>query len=91
METDRYVVPKVPRNERKCSRCPVVEDEFHVLFECSLYIIIRLKFRNLYQKYNSTKGILNPITLNDAEELGSLLFDIENLRHASGLESLRNM
>ena len=37
IETGRYTVPKTPIENRKCSHCGLIEDEFHFLLECSLY------------------------------------------------------
>jgi hypothetical protein len=46
IETGRWQHPRVPRDERLCTMCPhsVVEDEFHMLFECDAYSQIRQKF-----------------------------------------------
>ena len=42
VEVGRWHKPnKIPRNERKCRICNTLEDEFHFLFECSLYSDIR--------------------------------------------------
>ena len=38
IETGRWRRPNpVPRAERRCRTCDVVEDEYHFLFECTLY------------------------------------------------------
>ena len=46
LETGRWKNPRVPRDERLCEMCPrsVVEDEFHLLFECPAYDTIRAKY-----------------------------------------------
>ena len=43
IETGRYCNPKIPREERICQHCELneVEDEYHLLFNCSLYSNIR--------------------------------------------------
>ena len=64
----------------KCSTCHTVEDEFHVLFACSLYINIRLKFAELLVDYPTTEKILNPRTPEDANRIGRYLKAIENTR-----------
>jgi hypothetical protein len=41
--------PRLPRSERFCEKCTlrtIVEDEFHVLFECPVYHHIRLKYED---------------------------------------------
>ncbi|KAH3802567.1 hypothetical protein DPMN_156245 [Dreissena polymorpha] len=42
IESGRWHKPEsIPVQERKCQHCNVLEDEFHFLFECSLYNDIR--------------------------------------------------
>ena len=41
IETCRYGLQKVPVEQRLCETCHVVEDEFHVVMECTLYDDIR--------------------------------------------------
>ena len=53
----RWSRPRVPRDERLCTKCSqsVVEDEFHVLFECPSYSPIRTKFqRTLFARFGTT-------------------------------------
>jgi len=39
IETGRWEKPNViPRNERVCKECNTVEDEYHCVCECSLYV-----------------------------------------------------
>ena len=40
-ETCRYGLQRVPVEQRLCETCHVVEDEFHVVMECTLYDDIR--------------------------------------------------
>ena len=47
VETGRWQQPRVPRAERVCQKCTwgtMVEDEFHMLFECPRYHHIRAKY-----------------------------------------------
>ena len=49
VETERWVPApaRLPRSERVCQKCTlgsVMEDEYHVLFECPTYHHIRLKY-----------------------------------------------
>ena len=41
IETGRYGVNRVPVEERLCEACNSVEDEFHVLMKCPLYMDVR--------------------------------------------------
>ena len=41
IETGRHKRPKVPIEERKCSKCNKVENEIHFITECSLYNDLR--------------------------------------------------
>ena len=87
IETGRFDSPKTPRDKRVCSVCAnKVEDEHHVLFECLLYNEIGLKFKSLFEKYTTVKDILSPLSIGDAEVLGSVLIMIENTRGSYGLE-----
>ena len=44
IEVGRWTKPnKTPIENRKCRICGTVEDEFHFLFECPLYIDLRIK------------------------------------------------
>ena len=57
IEVGRWSRPWVPCNERLCTKCSqsVVEDEFHVLFECPSYSPIRTKFqRTLFARFGTT-------------------------------------
>lgn len=43
IETGRYGLNRVPVEERLCEYCNVVEDEFHVIMQCSQYDDIRMQ------------------------------------------------
>ena len=45
----RYASPnKIPYGNRKCKICDYVEDEFHFVLECSLYVEIRKEYISKY-------------------------------------------
>ena len=49
IETGRWHKPqKTPRNQRKCTFCNTLEDEFHFLLECPLYDDLRQVFIKSY-------------------------------------------
>ena len=49
VESGRWVKPvPVPFNERKCTVCHVLEDEYHFVLECSLYQDLRKKYISKY-------------------------------------------
>lgn len=41
IETGRYGLNRVPVHERLCERCNIIEDEYHVIMQCSNYEDIR--------------------------------------------------
>ena len=66
IETGRYQTPKLPRINRTCSICSTkIEDEFHAIFVCPLYMNVRTKYRDLLLK------ILNPTSVGDAKMVGT--------------------
>ena len=86
IETGRYTTPKTPHNDRTCSVCPTkIEDEWHVIFDCPLYHVVRTRCNKLIVKYSSINKILNPVSIIDAEELGSMLMHIESIRKSNYL------
>lgn len=49
VESGRWHKPQsIPFNDRKCSVCHILEDEYHLLLECSIYKDIRIKYINKY-------------------------------------------
>jgi len=51
IETGRWEKPNViPRNERVCKECNTVEDEYHFVCECSLYVDLRCKYIPAYYR-----------------------------------------
>ena len=60
VETGRFNRPvATPLNERKCTLCNTLEDEFHFLFECSLYRNLRKTFlpRSFWKRRNIPNAI----------------------------------
>ena len=88
IETGRYT--KIPRNERKCKICNILDDEFHFFFNCKINKNIREIFLKYYiQKYvnfntlNFTDKlviILNPSTPNDVKAVVSFIKESLELR-----------
>ena len=77
IETGRYTFPSIPRNERLCKICSVVEDELHALFQCPAHIFIRFKFHSILCKYNTVKLILNPQSREDVIMVGMFIGELE--------------
>ena len=49
IETGRWTKPiKTPLEDRKCKLCGILEDEYHFVFECSLYLELRKKYISKY-------------------------------------------
>ena len=90
IETGRYsdnFQKRLDREERTCIVCPLhIEDEKHVLFECPIYVTARIRHLDLMAKYPTVKEILNPLCVEDAELLGTLLLQIENIRKSENLQ-----
>ena len=74
IETGRYNVPFIPREDRKCFLCSVSEDE-HV---CPSFDFIRQEHRGLLEKYSSVIAILNPCP-EDIYEVAKLLSEIDKV------------
>ena len=86
VEMGRRHTPKMPRELRICSRCQVLEDEKHALFDCPLYHSTRRKYSAFLEKYSSVHVILNPEDVEDATVLGNYLIEIEKIRKNLNLE-----
>ena len=53
IETGRWEKPNViPRNERLCKECNTVEDVYHCVCECSLYVDLRCSYIPVYYRLN---------------------------------------
>ena len=79
VETGRY--RGIPREERVCPICNVLEDEEHVIFNCRAYDTIRTQFADLLEENATVKDILNPQRKDDAEKVGLMLKLIEEKRN----------
>ena len=54
VETGRWQKPTtIPFNERKCTLCLKLDDEFHFLLECPLYKDLRKKYVKKYYWKNT--------------------------------------
>ena len=81
VETGRYTNPITERAHRTCSVCTsCVEDEQHVIFVCPIYNRIRRKYMDLLMRYPTAAEILNPLVVSDAELIGDMLLQVEELR-----------
>ena len=82
IETGRYKIPPIPRSERTCTVCSVVEDESHALFDCRAHASIRDNYRELLNEYPSTAEILNPKKEIDIIRISKYIREIEkNMRN----------
>ena len=77
IETGRY--HKIPRENRVCDLCEVVEDEQHVIFVCPRYNGIRQQHQELLTTNTNIQAFLNPEKEN-VLETANLLHEIEALR-----------
>ena len=78
IETGRYQVPFVQREDRKCYRCDIIENETHAIYDCPSFAFIRCNFTNLLEKYPTVELLLNPEP-SDIYEVASLLSEIDNV------------
>ena len=79
IERGSYTSPKTPRKEWTCRVCPtLVEEEFHVLFNCPSYRIVR--HGDFLLTHRTLKDALNPSCLEGAECVGDILLEIERVR-----------
>ena len=78
IETGRYTKPITIREHRVCTLCNVLEDERHVVFDCSRYDHIRTKYQHLVVD-NNIQSFLNP-TFVDMVDTANFIYDIERRR-----------
>ena len=78
VELGRYSVPKVPREERKCDVCNVLEDEHHAIFVCPVFHNVRMKHCGVILKYDSIKSLLNPEYV-DMYQVANFLGEIDDV------------
>ena len=87
IETGRYTKPITDRKDRTCTVCPLcIEDEEHVIFVCPVYSNIRYKFRDILLRLATVVDILNPANIKDAEQIGDMLIQIEDIRKSEKLQ-----
>ena len=77
IETGRYTKP-LTCEERICGLCHIIEDEYHVIFICPIYELVRVKYRALLSCDNISK-FLNP-ELSAIKDTACFLHEIENVR-----------
>lgn len=75
IETMRY--KKIPQDQRKCTICLLIEDEYHILFKCTLFISIRRQFKDLLDTKKDVKSLLNPSNIDEITTLANYLKEIE--------------
>ena len=78
IETGRYHTPYIPREERKCFECGVLEDEKHVIYVCPAFSHIRANFGRVVTKYPSVSSFLNPDP-SDIYDVSTMLSKIDNI------------
>ena len=77
IETGRYKVPIIPKEDRVCIICSVIEDENHALFNCVAHSFLRVKHKEIYDKYPNTAAMLNPKTEEDIKKVAEYIKAIE--------------
>ena len=49
IEAGRWTKPRaIPRDDRKCHICEILEDEFHFVIECPMYLELRKRYISKY-------------------------------------------
>ena len=79
IEKGRHANPKIPIDERLCSSCGIIEDEFHFVIECTLFDDNRSelfkKIANINQSFlnmNSRTKFIYLLSSNDSGVLTNL-------------------
>ena len=88
IETGRY--QKIPREQRKCKECNILDDEFHFFFNCKLNLSERVPFIKYFEERNTNfqnfdsrdklVSILNPSTPDDIKTVVSFINQSLELR-----------
>jgi hypothetical protein len=64
----------------RCCRTGVVEDEFHMIFECSLYNDVRSRFRDLFSEWTIHSDEMSiTIIINDPDNMIRSFFRQQNI------------
>ena len=87
VETGRYKKPYIPRDQRTCIICNLVEDETHALFLCKAHNMIRVNYRDLLNDYTTIGKILNPTIVSDITRIAKYIREIE--RNMEKLKMIR--
>jgi len=79
VETGRWQKPSaISFNERKCTLCLKLEDEFHFLLECPLYKDLRKKYvKKYYCKNTNMLTIIELITSKNETVIKKLSMFVE--------------
>ena len=85
IETGKYERPFVLRDERLCAICHVLEDEDHVIFECTVFNDTRIKFNRPLSINNTVKKVLYP-KYEVIKETSKLLYEIDNIKEKQRVE-----
>ena len=80
IETGRYTIPPLPKEERLCIACLTIEDEQHVIFECIYNVLIRERHKKILDRYKSTSELLQPKNEEETVLIARLLKEIEGNR-----------
>ena len=85
IEAGRWIKPnKTPRENRKCKHCNCLEDEFHFLFECTLFSNLRTTYFKPYYRIHSsmfkTTELLNSENEADIKRLATYVYKAFELR-----------
>ena len=85
IETGKWHKPnKIPRVDRKCSECNLLEDEYHLLFECVLYNDLRKQYFKPYFSRRSsmfkTINLMKSDNTKDIKNLATYVFKAFELR-----------
>ena len=85
MEAGRWNRPvRTPYDDRKCTFCNLLEDEYHFVLECTMYVTIRKKHISRYYWNHSSMfkfiALINNTNENIAKNLGMYVFHAFKLR-----------
>ena len=78
IETSRYLVPPIPRNDWVCVNCNILENEEHVIYYCPLFYHVRRTYVHTLCKHDSIMKLFNPELL-DMPLVAGLLSDIDSV------------
>ena len=78
IETLRYSRPFVVRENRKCERCDVLEDESHAIFDCPIFEDVQEQFQYLLSNSTDIRSILNP-SRDTMVDVSRMLYSIQDV------------